>query len=93
MSRRTLVILLAVSALALAFFTQELGQPQEDQPMLAIIVIPLLAAAVLASSDLRRRGHRWGWAMLAASLIQPIGLILYVIFSGRRGYRQPAAAA
>lgn len=88
MSRRTLVILLAVSAFALAFFRQPLGQPQEDQPMLAIIGIPLLAAAILASIDLRRRGYRCGWAFL----IQPIGLILYVIFSGRRGYRQPAAA-
>ena len=93
MSRRTLVILLAVSAFALAFFTQPLGQPQEDQPMLAIIGIPLLAVAIFASIHLRWRGYRWGWAMLAAFLIQPIGLILYVMFSGRRGYRRPAAAA
>lgn len=93
MSRRTLLILLAVSAFPLAFFTQPLGQPQEDQPMLAIIGIPLLAAAILASIDLRRRGYRWGCALLAACLIQPIGLILYVIFSGRRGYQQPAAVA
>ena len=50
----------------------------------------LLAAAILASIDLRRRGYRWGWAMLAAFLIQPVGIILYVIFSGRRGYQQPA---
>ena len=91
MSRRTLVILLAVSAVALAFFTQPLGQPQgQNQPMLAIIGIPMLAAAILASIDLRRRGYRWGWAMLAAFLIQPVGLILYVIFSGRRAYQQPA---
>lgn len=91
MSRRALVILLSVGAVMLAAFVQPLGQPQEEtQPLLVLVGVPALAAAILASIDLRRRGYRWGWAMLAAFLIQPLGLILYVIFSGRRGYQQPA---
>ncbi len=41
----------------------------------------------------RKRGYGWGWAMLAAYLMPLVGTILYIVFSGQRGYADTTAAA
>lgn len=89
MSRRTQILLLSLAAFMVAGIG--LSADQQEPWRTASGVLALLAA-IFASLDLRRRGYRWGWGMLAAFLVQPVGLILYIIFSGRRRYQSDTPA-
>lgn len=88
MTRASIIVL---SVVACVFGGLSLLGPQEYRAeAYALNAITAIAAAVFASIDLRRRGYGWGWAMLAAYLAPLVGTILYIVFSGQRGYQQSA---
>jgi hypothetical protein len=87
MPNRAAIITLSVAA---CFFgVLAIAGPEDHRgTSYAINVVLSILASVLASLDLRRRGYDWGWAMLAAYLLPLVGTILYVVFSGQRGYAE-----
>ena len=88
MSRTSIIVL---SLVACAFGALSLFGPSEYRgEAYAVNAVTAIAAAIFASIDLRRRGYGWGWAMLVAYLAPLVGTILYIVFSGQRGY-EPAA--
>lgn len=92
MPNRATVI--SVSVCACAFGVLSLYGPQEQRGTYYGVNVALaIAAAVLASLDLRRRGYVWGWAMLAAYVLPLVGTILYIVFSSVRGYAPDATKA
>ena len=85
MSRRTQII--ALSVVACIFGLLSLFGPKDDRDAFyAFNVAFSVIASIVASLDLRKRGYGWGWAMLAAYLAPLVGTILYIVFSGQRGY-------
>lgn len=86
--------IIAISVVACAFGGLSILGPEDQQrAFYAVNVVLSILASVLASLDLRRRGYDWGWAMLAAYLLPLVGTILYIVFSGLRGYREVAEGA
>lgn len=86
--------IIAISVVACAFGALSIVGPEEQRGIFyAFNIVLAIAAAVLASLDLRRRGYGWGWAMLAAYILPLVGTILYVVFSGQRGYSGATAAS
>ena len=86
---RTSIIVLSVIACAFGLLSL-LGPEDYRREAYAVNAVTAIAAAISASIDLKRRGYGWGWAMLAAYLAPLVGTILYIVFSGQRGYEQPA---
>ena len=92
MTRRGAII--ALSVVACVFGALSLLGPEDQRgSYYAVNIVLSIAAAVLASLDLRRRGYGWGWVMLAAYLAPLVGTILYIVFSGQRGYEEAASPA
>lgn len=86
-------VIISVSVIACVFGVLSLYGPEEQRSIYySVNVVLSIAAAILASLDLRRRGYGWGWAMLAAYILPLVGTILYIVFSSQRGY-QPRGAA
>lgn len=79
--------IIAISVVACVFGGLSISGPEDHRSTYyAVNVVLSILAAVLASLDLRRRGYDWGWAMLAAYVLPLVGTILYIVFSGQRGY-------
>lgn len=86
--------IIAISAVACLFGGLSIAGPHDHRgSYYAINVVLSISASVLASLDLRRRGYAWGWAMLAAYLLPLVGTILYIVFSGQRGYSEVSSGA
>lgn len=91
---RSRAAIIIISVIACAFGVLSLSGPEDQRgAYYAVNVVLSILAAILASLDLRRRGYDWGWAMLAAYLMPLVGTILYIVFSGQRGYRDALAPA
>ena len=85
--------IIAISIVACAFGVLSLYGPEDQRGLYYGINVAIsIAASILASLDLRRRGYAWGWAMLAAYLLPLAGTILYIVFSSIRGYEAHANA-
>lgn len=79
--------IIAISLVACVFGVLSIaGSHDHRGSYYAVNIVLSILASVLASLDLRRRGFEWGWAMMAAYLLPLIGTILYIVFSGQRGY-------
>ena len=85
--------IIALSVVACVFGGLSLGGPEDQRSLFYACNVALsVAASILASMDLRKRGYAWGWAMLGAYLLPLIGTILYIVFSTMRGYEASAEA-
>ena len=85
--------IIAISIVACAFGVLSLYGTEDQRGLYYRINVAIsIAASILASLDLRRRGYAWGWAMLAAYLLPLAGTILYIVFSSLRGYEAHANA-
>ena len=86
--------IIAISAVACVFGALAVAGPDDHRgTYYAVNVVLSISASILASLDLRRRGYDWGWAMLAGYLLPLVGTILYVVFSGQRGYSDSTSSA
>lgn len=86
--------IIALSVIACVFGGLSILGPDDQRgAYYAVNVVLSVLAAILASLDLRRRGYGWGWAMLAAYLLPLVGTILYIVFSGQRGYSDSTPSA
>ena len=86
--------IIALSVIACAFGVLSLyGQQDQRSVYYGFNVALSIAASILASLDLRRRGYGWGWAMIAAYFLPLVGTILYIVFSGQRGYQDASQSA
>jgi len=84
---RSRAAIIAISVVACVFGGLAISGPEDHRgTYYAVNVVLSIAASVLASLDLRRRGYGWGWAMLAAYLLP----ILYIVFSSQRSYADSA---
>jgi len=88
---RSRAAIIAISVVACVFGGLAISGPEDHRgTYYAVNVVLSIAASVLASLDLRRRGYGWGWAMLAAYLLPLVGTILYIVFSSQRSYADSA---